>query len=84
MSKELIKLMSRKSTIKISCEHRRCDTDSSGLELPNGRDHYGLWTWKVDKFGKKKWLAEEDLNEEEQKEWKDIVDKVKKEWKNEH
>jgi len=50
MSKELIKLMSRKSTIKISCEHRRCDTDSSGLELPNGRDHYGLWTWKVDEL----------------------------------
>jgi hypothetical protein len=48
MSKELIELMSRTSEIKIINEHRRCDIDTSGLELPNGRDHYGLWNWYVD------------------------------------
>ena len=40
--------MSRTSEIKIACEHRRCDTDSSGLELPNGRDYHLLWNWYVD------------------------------------
>ena len=48
MDKELIELMSRTSEIKIINEFRRCEVDSSGLELPNGRDNYGLWTWCVD------------------------------------
>ncbi len=54
MSKELIELMARTSEIKIVCEHRRCDIDSSGLKLPHGREHYGLWNWYVDK-NKSEW-----------------------------
>lgn len=44
----LKEIMNKSSHIKIVNEHRRCDVDSSGLELPNGRDHYGLWNWYVD------------------------------------
>jgi len=44
----IIELMSRTSEIKIEIKIRYSDIDNSGLELPNGKDHYGLWTWKVD------------------------------------
>ena len=45
---ELLKLMSKTNEIKLVCEFRRCDTDSSGLELPEGRDNYALWNWYFD------------------------------------
>jgi hypothetical protein len=45
---ELIKLMSKTSSIRLECEPRRCDVDSAGVMLPNGRDHYALWNWYVD------------------------------------
>jgi hypothetical protein len=48
MSDKLIELMKKTSSIKITCEFRRCEEDSSGLELPSGRDNYGLWNWEVD------------------------------------
>ena len=48
MSKELILLMDRSNEIKIQCKFRRCEIDSSGLELPEGRDNYALWNWTVD------------------------------------
>jgi hypothetical protein len=46
--KELIELMSRTNEIKITNEFRRCEVDSTGLELPGGKDNYGLWNWEVD------------------------------------
>lgn len=45
---DLLKLMINTSEIKLVCEVRRCDTDSSGFELPEGRDNYALWNWCVD------------------------------------
>lgn len=52
MSDKLIKLMTKSCSISIACEFRRCELDSSGFELPSGRDNYALWNWEVD--GKKK------------------------------
>jgi hypothetical protein len=46
---KLIELMKNSGDIKLSCEMRRCEIDSAGIELEHGRDFYGLWNWKVDK-----------------------------------
>jgi hypothetical protein len=50
MNKELISLMTRSNEIRIVSEFRRCEIDSSGLELPEGRDNYALWNWTVDNY----------------------------------
>jgi hypothetical protein len=57
MSK-LSKILKKGWNIKIDNQHRRCDVDSSGFELPHGRDHYGLYCWsakKGDKTIKNEW-----------------------------
>jgi len=45
---KLLKILESSSKVVLSCDHRRCETDTSGVELASGRDHYRLWTWKVD------------------------------------
>lgn len=60
--KELTELLEQGWDIKISNEHRRCEVDSSGFELPHGRGHYALFCWKAqrgkfdgDPFLKNEW-----------------------------
>lgn len=48
MEDKILALMAKSSSIKLSCEPRRCEVDTSGLALPYGREFYGLWTWEVD------------------------------------
>jgi hypothetical protein len=43
----LRKLLKLGYDIHITCEYRRTDKDSSGKKLPNGRDNYGLYNYKL-------------------------------------
>lgn len=45
---ELVQVLSKAADMRIVNEHRRCETDAAGVDLPNGRDHYGLWNWYID------------------------------------
>ena len=76
--KKLLKIIDKGWDIKITNEHRRCETDSSGLDLENGRDHYGLYCWRAKKGNESNfienewpgfWKAEDAL--------KDMVNKLK-------
>jgi len=44
---KLIKLLKKGCEINISCDARRTEDDSTGKELPNGRDFYGLYNYKI-------------------------------------
>jgi hypothetical protein len=41
------KLFDQFTEINFSVESRRCDQDATGKNLPEGRDFYGLWNYKL-------------------------------------
>lgn len=68
--KELTELLEQGWNIKISNEHRRCEVDSYGTELPYGRGHYSLFCWRAEKGSSKLsnewpgfWTAESAVND---------------------
>lgn len=44
---KLIQLVKKGYEIHIICDMRRTENDTTGEELPNGRDFYGLYNYKI-------------------------------------